>query len=130
MRGYLLDTHALIWWNTGDPKLGTAARAVIEDADALVFASAVSAFEIATKHRLGKLPVAESLLTNYHAALRETGFVELPVETNHALRAGSLAMAHRDPFDRLLIGQALVEQLTLLSNEQRFDVTGVSRVWQ
>lgn len=129
MSGYLLDTHALIWWNSSDPKLGTKARAAIEDPSSTIFASAVSAFEIATKHRRGKLTVAEALLANYRSTLEQTGFVELDINLPHALRAGSLAFDHRDPFNRLLIAQALVEGLTLLSNEERFDTTGVSRVW-
>jgi PIN domain nuclease of toxin-antitoxin system len=129
LTGYLLDTHALIWWNSDERRLGRAARAAIEDPDATIFASAVNAFEISIKHGLGKLPVAADLLANYSATLARTGFLELAVETSHALRAGMLALGHRDPFDRLLIGQALVENLTLLSNEKRFDVTGVSRIW-
>ena len=129
MNGFLLDTHALIWWNTNDPKLGSAARSIIEDPDSTVFASAVNAFEITIKHRLGKLPMVETLLADYESVLAETGFAELPISTRHALRAGTLPFDHPDPFDRLLIAQALVEGLTLLSNEQRFDATGVPRVW-
>ncbi|HKX77952.1 MAG TPA: type II toxin-antitoxin system VapC family toxin [Novosphingobium sp.] len=130
MKGYLLDTHALIWWNADEGKLGAAARAVFEEADQPIFASAVNAFEIATKHRLGKLPVAHSLLQAYHASLNEAGFMELSIQTEHALRAGTLQIEHRDPFDRLLIAQALVENLTLLSNERLFDRFGVNRVWE
>ncbi len=129
MRGYLLDTHALIWWNAGEGRLGRAARNVIEDGSATIYASPINAFEIATKHRLGKLPLVASLLENYHEALAQTGFRELPVNTAHALRAGLLVMDNRDPFDRLLIAQALVEDLVLLSSEQRFDATGVARIW-
>jgi PIN domain nuclease of toxin-antitoxin system len=126
---YLLDTHTLLWWNAEEARLGSAAKAILFDPDAVIFASAVNAFEIATKHRLGKLDVAEALLVNYQATLREIGFRELPIETPHALLAGGLDYPHRDPFDRLLIAQALVEGLVLLSNDQRFDVTGVSRIW-
>jgi PIN domain nuclease of toxin-antitoxin system len=110
-------------------ELGRAARAAIEDDTSTIFASAVSAYEIAFKHRLGKLPVANSLLAGYRATLARAGFLELPIETDHALKAGMLGMAHRDPFDRLLIGQALTENMILLSNEKRFDVTGVARIW-
>lgn len=129
MTGYLLDTHALIWWNTDDGKLGDHARRVLEDPDTMIFASAVNAFEIASKHRLGKLPLIEELLTHYHAALQETGLAELPVTARHALRAGGLSIEHRDPFDRMLIAQALEENLKLISNEKLFDGFGVSRVW-
>lgn len=130
MTGFLLDTHALIWWNLDDPSLGGAARIILEDPSASIFVSSVSAFEIANKHRLGKLPIVESLLENYEAELEATGFIELPVNTLHALRAGSLPFKHRDPFDRLLIPQAQIENLTLISNEGLFDATGVSRIWQ
>lgn len=129
MTRYLLDTHALIWWNLDQRALGEAARAAIEDLEATIYASAVNAFEIATKHRLGKLPIAATLLADYHSTLAQAGFVDLPIKAAHALRAGLLQLDHRDPFDRLLIGQALAEDLILLSNEKRFDVTGVARIW-
>jgi PIN domain nuclease of toxin-antitoxin system len=129
LTGFLLDTRALIWWNLDDPRLGSAARAVLADPNASIFVSSVSAFEIANKHRLGKLPIVASLLGNYAAELEATGFTELPVNTVHALRAGSLPFEHRDPFDRLLIAQAQIENLALISNEGLFDATGVSRIW-
>jgi PIN domain nuclease of toxin-antitoxin system len=110
-------------------RLPDKARDVIEAGDGKIFASAVNAFEIALKHRLGKLEVATALLRNYEADLAQVGLFELQVTTRHALAAGALETLHRDPFDRLLIAQAKVENLTLISNETLFDRCGVRRLW-
>jgi PIN domain nuclease of toxin-antitoxin system len=91
--------------------------------------SAASAWEIATKVRLGRLPAAERLAASMRDYLPAQGFVALDVTLDHALRAGSLAGAHRDPFDRMLIAQSLAEGMPLVSNEAAFDVFGVARVW-
>jgi PIN domain nuclease of toxin-antitoxin system len=125
----LLDTHALIWWLAGDEALGAAARAAIEDEANQVFVSAVSAMEISTKHRLGKLPGAALLATNLAECINGQGFAELPISIAHATLAGNLQIAHKDPFDRLLIAQSLVEQCPLASNEVLFDRFGVHRIW-
>lgn len=129
MSALLLDTHALIWWFADDARLPDAAREAIGAAGSTVFASAVSAFEIATKHRIGKLPNVTALLNDYHALLASQSFEELKINTGHALLAGSLPISHRDPFDRLLIAQAQIDYLTLVSNEQIFDQFGVIRLW-
>lgn len=125
----LLDSHALIWWFMDSPQLGKQARLKLEANDAPIFVSVVSAFELATKHRIGKLPEVAVLLSDYAGYLAGEAFAELPISAAHALRAGRLAIDHRDPFDRLLIAQALEENLILLSNEKRFDTTGVERIW-
>ena len=125
----LLDTHALIWWLRGDPRLGASARRAIEDRRNDILVSAVSAFEVTTKHRLGKLPEAEILAQDFDGERRQEGFLALDVTIAHAALAGKLPGAHRDPFDRLLIAQALVEGLTLVSNEALFDGFGVQRLW-
>jgi PIN domain nuclease of toxin-antitoxin system len=125
----LLDTHALIWWLAGDDALGREARALIEDEETRVFVSAASAMEISTKHRLGKLPDAALLATNLLEYLRDQGFEEMPISIAHAAMAGNLQIAHKDPFDRFLIAQALVENCPLASNEALFDAFGVSRIW-
>jgi PIN domain nuclease of toxin-antitoxin system len=127
--GLLLDTHVLIWWFADDPKFPLRVRNRLETSADEIFVSSVSAFEIATKHRIGKLPHVEALLDGYAGHLAGQGFVELPVSSGHALKAGALPFDHRDPFDRLLIAQALTERLSLVSNEAIFDQTGVSRVW-
>lgn len=125
----LLDTHAVLWWFSGNERLSRPARAAVDDEDTEVFVSAVSAFEIALKHRSGRLPEAERLMVSYQSILAEEGFTPLAVSTEHALAAGALRISHRDPFDRLLIAQAIVEGMTLVSNERIFDAAGVSRLW-
>ncbi len=125
----LLDTHALIWWLAGDDALGTEARALIEDENNQVFVSAASAMEISTKHRLGKLPEAGLLATNLAQFLSDQGFVEMPISIAHAVLAGNLQITHKDPFDRFLIAQSLIENCPLVSNEALFDSFGVNRIW-
>lgn len=127
--GLLLDTHVLIWWFSDHPNLPRSVRDRLETTSDEIFVSAASAFEIAIKHRIGKLPEVKALIADYANHLAGQSFIELPISAAHALRAGALAFDHRDPFDRMLIGQALAENLTLISNEKRFDVTGVSRSW-
>lgn len=124
----LLDTHALLWWATSDAKLSRKARKTIASTDNDVFVSAASAWEIATKVRIGKLewPAAAGTVNAY--AL-EQGFRALPISLEHAERAGQLRIAHRDPFDRMLIAQALTEDIWLASNEDFFDTAGVKRYW-
>ncbi len=91
--------------------------------------SAVSAMEVVTKHRLGKLPEADLLARRFEASIGEHGFSGLPISLAHAELAGRLDIPHRDPFDRLLIAQSLIEKLPLVSNETIFDGAGVSRIW-
>lgn len=124
----LLDTHALLWWLAGDARLSAAARAAIADATSTVFVSAATAWEIATKHRLGKLD-ATALMGRLDAVLASQDFESLDITLDHAERAGSLTGAHRDLFDRMLVAQAHAENLTLVSNEDLFDSFGVRRVW-
>ena len=97
----LLDTHALLWWVEDSPLLGDAARTAIFDHEVLV--SAASAWEVATKFRLGKLPSAERMARNFAGEVAAEGFVALPVTLEHAALAGGLDIPHTDPFDRLLI---------------------------
>ena len=125
----LLDTHALLWWSAGSPQLGLSARKAIQDDENEVFVSAVSAMEIATKHRLGKLDGARLWAENFEAELVAEGFAALAVDIRHGRLAGSLQIAHKDPFDRLLIAQATFEGMVLVSNEALFDSFGVSRLW-
>lgn len=125
----LLDTHALIWWLAGDPALPIRAREAVADTENQIFVSAASAMEICTKYRLGKLPQAGPLATELPAYLAAQGFLELPISLAHAALAGSLAIQHKDPFDRFLIAQALIEGLPLASNETLFDSFGVTRLW-
>ena len=125
----LLDTHALIWWLVGDASLSKQAMSVIADEQNEILVSAASAMEISTKFRLGKLPDAALLASGLADYVADQGFVELPVTIAHAARAGNLTIAHKDPFDRLLIAQSLIEGAPLVSNETLFDGFGVQRVW-
>lgn len=125
----LLDTHALIWWLAGDEKLGRRARETISDEANLVVVSAASAMEVATKFRIGKLPDAALLAQDFEAVIASQGFTELGISVRHARLAGEMGIDHKDPFDRLLIAQALSEDLVLVSNETRFDDFAVTRVW-
>jgi PIN domain nuclease of toxin-antitoxin system len=125
----LLDTHALIWWRTDSDKLTQTAFAALADPTAEVYVSAVSAWEISTKFRLGKLPLAQALLDGFVSGLVKARFTPLAISVEHGLRAGSLAGEHKDPFDRMLIAQALEEDLTIISNEAAFDGFGVRRLW-
>lgn len=125
----LLDTHALLWWLDGDPQLTKIARAAIGDEQNPVYVSAGSAWEIATKVRIGKLPGAVEVAERLPEILTQQAFATLAISLEHARRAGLLPGAHRDPFDRILIAQAQLEGLTLVSNESLFDAFGIRRLW-
>jgi PIN domain nuclease of toxin-antitoxin system len=125
----LLDTHTLIWWSENDDRIGGQARAALIDSDNSFFVSAVSIYEMRLKDNLGKLPSAKKLLANLERYFGDQSFVILPLDFRHADLAGRLPLTHRDPFDRMLIAQALTEDLTLVSNEELFDQFGVRRLW-
>jgi len=125
----LLDTHTLLWSFNGSPSLSPRARAIIEDGSNEMLVSAASAWEIATKVRLGKLPDGEELVSDLAGYLAQLGFDALPISLDHAVRAGQLAGAHRDPFDRMLIAQAQAENLKIISNDRVFDDYRVPRIW-
>ncbi|MBI2074162.1 MAG: type II toxin-antitoxin system VapC family toxin [Gemmatimonadetes bacterium] len=128
-RRLLLDTHALLWWLSGDTRLSRAARRAIADESATVFVSAASAWEVATKARLGKLSDPLGLADALGTHLAAQGFQELPITLEHGRRAGKLPGPHKDLFDRMLIAQAQTDGLAVVSNETVFDGYGVQRVW-
>jgi PIN domain nuclease of toxin-antitoxin system len=125
----LLDTHALFWWLGGDAALSGNAQAAIADPGNEIFVSASSAWEIATKFRIGRLPQAAAVALDVSGAVASQGFVELPITVRHGQTASNLPGPHRDPFDRMLIAQALLGDLVLVSNEAVFDRYGVRRLW-
>ncbi|WP_346766781.1 type II toxin-antitoxin system VapC family toxin [Novosphingobium sp. ERW19] len=125
----LLDTHALIWWLAGDEALSRRALEAIADEDNAVAVSAASAMEVATKFRIGKLAQAALLAQDFEAIIGEQGFAELAISVHHARLAGEMNIAHKDPFDRLLIAQAQAEDMVLVSNEELFDSFAVKRLW-
>ncbi|MEQ1502828.1 MAG: type II toxin-antitoxin system VapC family toxin [Myxococcota bacterium] len=123
----LLDTHVLLWWLVGDERLSAARRAQIVDADTRVLVSAASGWEIATKHRLGKLPMPAAVVSELPKLLIEQGFETVDITLLHATRAGRLPGDHRDPFDRMLAAQALIEGLPIVSADAALDPFGVER---
>ena len=127
----LLDTRApaLIWWPTDSSHLPEAVHRAIFNPSNEKLISATTAWEITTKHRLGKLPGSELLAADFAGVIARQGFEELPITVEDAARAGALPSPHRDPFDRMLIAQALARNLVLISNESLFDRYGVRRLW-
>jgi PIN domain nuclease of toxin-antitoxin system len=125
----LLDTHALIWWMTNSPSLPDSVRRLMIDKRNVVIVSAASAWEMATKVRLGRIPAASDITRNFQEYLTQSGFESLSVSAAHGIRAGLLPGPQRDPFDRMLIAQAQAEDLTIISNERAFDSYGIRRAW-
>jgi PIN domain nuclease of toxin-antitoxin system len=125
----LLDTHTLLWWLADDPSLPTLARKNIGSRSHTIFVSAASAWEIATKYRIGKLPQGAELASRFDSILVSESFESLPISTAHGVRAGLLPGPHRDPFDRMLIAQAHSEGLTVVSNDKIFDEYKLHRIW-
>lgn len=111
----LLDTHVLFWLDTDPDRLPPKALGLIRDSANPVYVSVITAWELATKHRLGRLDNAERLLGEYHLSLAQYGFTDLPFSSPHALAERHLTGTHGDPFDRALVAQAVVEKLGLVS---------------
>jgi PIN domain nuclease of toxin-antitoxin system len=124
----LLDTHALIWWLEGGTKLSPAARQAIADPGQTVLVSAASAWEIAIKQHSGKFRVP-SLLKDFQGRLQVEGFVELPISVEHAVNAGALPGPHKDPFDRVLIAQSLIENAAIVTRDRWFRRYGAPCIW-
>jgi PIN domain nuclease of toxin-antitoxin system len=126
---YLLDTHTLLWWMTSDSHLSKTAQSLLEEPRNRSLVSAVSAWEIATKVRLGRLPVAPRFVENLVADLESHEIDILVVTAEHGIRAGLLPGPHKDPFDRMLVAQALVENIPIISNDRALDGYGITRLW-
>jgi PIN domain nuclease of toxin-antitoxin system len=125
----LLDTHTLIWWMTTDPHLSRSARTLIEQESTISLVSAASAWEIATKVRLGRLAAAADLVEDFVDDIKRQRMEILAVSAEHGIRAGLLPGPHKDPFDRMLIAQAQAENVPILSNDRALDGYGVRRLW-
>lgn len=119
----LLDTHAVLWW-LADAELSETAREAIADPDHLIAVSSASVWEVAIKRALGKLEAPDGLVD----VLTDSGFEPLPILQAHAEAVGSLPAHHRDPFDRMLIAQARIEDLTIVSRDATFDRYDVPRL--
>lgn len=125
----LLDTHTLLWASVYPDRLGPKASALISDTANTIFISAASAWEIATKVRLGKLPGAEDFERNFLLDIDKAGYELLAIEADIALRAGRLPGVHGDPFDRMIAAQALAMDIPVLSLDTKLDAFGVRRIW-
>ena len=119
----LLDTHAFLWWLNDDPKLRAKARAAISDPGASVYVSAATIWELSIKARLGKLDLEG---TDPVGEIAANDFLELPISARHALAAGDLPRHHDDPFDRMLVAQAQLEDLVIVTHDSKIDAYGVA----
>lgn len=126
----LLDTVAFIFWHADSPRLSVSARrALLEAPERVIYVSAASAFEIATKVRLGKLTVPPAILNDFAYVVEADGFRLLDIDAASAIRAGQLAGLHRDPFDRLIGAQALALEGAVVTNDEAFADLGVEVFW-
>ena len=125
----LLDTHTLIWAVSGASYLSAPARDAIDDPGNEVMVSAVSAWEAATKHRLGRLESGDLVVSQFSEIVRELRASELAVTVTHGLVAGGFSVDHRDPFDRMLAAQALLERAALVTSDQAFRQFPVEVLW-
>lgn len=125
----LLDTHVLFGWLADDPQLSDTARHIIATEPDGVHISVASAWEIAIKVGTGKWPEAASLLDNFERELASEGFRILPIDVSHVRAAGLAAYEHRDPFDRILVAQATIEELTLITADSRLWALGAACIW-
>jgi PIN domain nuclease of toxin-antitoxin system len=125
----LVDTCTLLWWWSDPDKLSPRAVALLRDPANEVRVSAVSAWEVSTKYRIGKFPGAGVVVAEWNERLAADGFKPLDISCSHTLRAGSLPGDHRDPFDRMIAAQSLLEKLPVLSPDSAISALGAERVW-
>jgi PIN domain nuclease of toxin-antitoxin system len=125
----LLDTHAFLWFITSDPQLSDAARALLVDPANTVLISPASYWEVAIKVSIGKHALAAPFHSFVTQGIFGNGFAILAIQPEHAALVSTLPFHHRDPFDRVLIAQALVEKVTIVSADGLFDSYGVQRIW-
>ena len=126
----LLDTHTLLWLLLKDRRLPRETALTIVDRANTIFVSAISGLEIATKVSLGKLPGADWIARDFVTLCADFDFIELPVNGAHAVMAGGFREVHKDPFDRVLAAQAIVEGFGLVTDDRAMEVLGVERVWR
>lgn len=129
MSRVLLDTHTVLWWFTDDARLSKPARAEISDPENEIYVSAATAWEIATKERLGKLDQIPAVRDRYAALVVRNGFRQLDITQQHALEAGSYDVPHPDPFDRMLAAQSRLDELPLVTKDPAFRLFNVQTWW-
>ena len=129
MNSYLLDTHTFLWWIFNDVHLSHDAREIIKHSENQLFLSAASAWEIATKQRIGKLPEAGSIVKDLPSLVKRAHILTLDVTMQDALLAGSIEHKHRDPFDRMIFAQGLLRNFPVITNDPAFDVATGKVVW-
>jgi PIN domain nuclease of toxin-antitoxin system len=125
----LLDTHTLIWAKISPKFLSRQVAKIMADPLNEIFVSAATAWEIATKVRLGKLPGADGLERNFLETIEDSGYTLVPIDAESALRAGRLIADQGDPFDRMLAAQSLASDIPILSKDPKLDAFGVRRLW-
>lgn len=126
----LLDTHVMLWAVGSPNELSADAVAILNDITTEILVSSVTALEIATKHRLGKLSIATPLLAAYDAQLSRLRATDLPLTTSHGLYAGQLVWEHKDPFDRALAAQSMIESVPLITKDAAFaTLPGIRTIW-
>lgn len=126
---YLLDTHVFLWAAMQPGELSPKVRRLLENSANVLVVSAASAWEIAVKFRLGKLPFAKAVVRDFDEVTSRLAAQVLPISHVHALRAGGYRQDHRDPFDRILIAQAEIEGLPLISKDRALRQFGVELLW-
>ncbi|HMF17523.1 MAG TPA: type II toxin-antitoxin system VapC family toxin [Gemmataceae bacterium] len=126
---HLLDSHTLLWYSLGDPKLSGTANGLIGNPANEILLSPVSYWEIAIKISIGKLTLHQPYEDFIDACLNKYGFRILPIDPKHTARLIGLPFHHKDPFDRLLVAQAIVEGIPIVSNDTALDVYGITRFW-
>ena len=124
-----LDTHTVLWFVENAPDLSPRAQAAVEDTDNTVVCTVASVWEMATKLGLGKLAMSRPLYPEFADLLEEHGIQQLAISYRHASEVAALPLHHCDPFDRLLIAQAVVENLPIVSVDQAFDPYPITRIW-
>jgi len=125
----LLDTHTFLWWITDDPKLSLRVRGIISDGENEIFISAATGWEIVIKSQIGRLKLPDEPRRFILEQLRINGMKSLPIEMRHALHISTLPTYHQDPFDRILIAQAQMEDLPVLSADPEIAKYEVTIIW-
>lgn len=125
----LLDTHTFLWWILDDDRLSTTVRGIIQNSENVVYFSAASAWEIAIKAQLGKLILPAAVESFIPEQLQKNDFTSLPINLSHALLVASIPALHKDPFDRMLVVQSIVERIPILTADSLVTQYPVTAIW-